>query len=152
MVKSKRLLPVKKVAQNNEKQAAIALGQAINDHQQQAEKLIQLEAYRTDYLQQMQKFTEQGITGYSLRRYQEFIRKLDLAIAQQKEMLQRCSDAISRRQGHWKHTHGRHRAISQVIDKRAIDERIIRDKKEDRQNDELATQNFLRDEAGLKNC
>jgi len=144
MVRSKRLKPIKDLAKNNEKVAAAELGQSLEKQRSENQKLEQLFAYRREYLHEMEVRVKQGMTGATLQRYHHFLAKLDLAIAQQQEALELTRKQLDASQDLWQEKRSRSKAISQVMDKMAVEEQREQDKKEARQIDEMSTQAFLR--------
>ena len=144
MVRSKRLSPIKALAQNGEKVAAQALGSSLQKQQLEEQKLQQLFQYREEYLQEMDTRVRAGISGATLQRYHHFLAKLDSAIKQQQETLNRTNKQLNVSQDHWQTQRSRTKAISQVMEKMAIKEQADEGKKEVKRADELSTQAFLR--------
>ena len=144
MVRSKRLKPIRKMAQDKEKAAAQALGQSLELQTTEQQKLTQLKQYRQEYLAEMMQKVATGINGASLQHYHHFLNKIDEAISQQDEVLCRCGEKLTASQGEWRDKRSHAKAITQVMDKMSSRERKALDKKEANQNDELSTQAFLR--------
>ena len=92
----------------------------------------------------MEVKVKQGVTGATLQRYHQFLAKLDLAIKQQKDALHLSSQQLDQSQVRWQDKRSRTKAISQVMDKMAVKEKVELDKKEAKQVDEMSTQAFLR--------
>ncbi|TQV86720.1 flagellar export protein FliJ [Aliikangiella coralliicola] len=144
MVRSKRLKPIKKLAQNNEKAAAKALGESLDNHKQELQKLNQLEQYRIEYLTEMEEKVKAGVSGAALQHYHQFLNKLNLAITQQKDVIQKSTEQVDINQDQWKSKHSRTKAISQVMTKIKDKEVKQKEKKESAQIDEMSTQAFIR--------
>lgn len=76
------------LAEHHNDTATRKLGQ-LNQQEQSAQlKLETLLEFRRDYQAQMQKSTEAGMSPTELRNFQQFIYKLDEAIAQQRRQLE----------------------------------------------------------------
>ena len=148
MARSKRLNPIKKLAQNKEKTAAQELGHALDVYKNEQNKLAQLNTYRTEYLEQMQVKVNQGVSGATLQQYHQFLNKLDLAISQQNNVTEQCESQLALTKEHWQSKRSKAKAITQVMDKMAVKEQQVKDKRESNQSDEMSTQAFLRRQNG----
>ncbi|WP_196137318.1 flagellar export protein FliJ [Aliikangiella sp. G2MR2-5] len=144
MVSSKRLDPIKKLANNQEQKAARSLGESLEIYKLEKDKLKQLDTYRVEYMTAMNEKVSSGISGASLQHYHQFLSKLDFAIKQQKEVLLVCEQRISAKQSHWQKEHGRNQAIGNAIDRLKAKEDVLRQKQETINTDEISTQAFIR--------
>lgn len=82
------LQPLLNLAQMNNESATRRLGQ-LNKQEHDAEMQLEtLQTYRKDYQTRMQAASQQGLDPAVLRNFQEFINKLDAAIAQQTRALE----------------------------------------------------------------
>ena len=144
MIRSKRLKPIKKLAQNKEKTAAQELGHALDVHKHELNKLQQLKQYRIEYLEQMQVKISQGVSGSTLQQYHQFLNKLDLAINQQNNVTEQCESQLALTKEQWQSKRSKAKAITQVMDKMTVNEQHAKDKRESNQSDEMSTQAFLR--------
>lgn len=149
MSTSKRLQPIKKLADNKEKVAAQALGESVEYQKLQINKLAQLTNYRTEYVNSMAVKTQQGMFGDQLQQYHLFLTKLDTAIEQQKQVVNQSEQSLSVSQDNWRTDSSRANAISSAIDKIKAKEHLKNDKQESAQIDELSTQAFLRQKRSL---
>ncbi len=75
------------LAQARTESAAQNLGQRFSRELAEEQKLQMLIDYRRDYQASFQKAMHDGVSPASLRNYQEFMNKLDLAVKQQMEMV-----------------------------------------------------------------
>jgi len=141
---SRRLKPIKKLADNKEKKAAQNLGKSIELRKQNLDKLGQLVNYRTEYVQSMAIKTQRGMTGDKLQQYHIFLTKLDTAIEQQQLVVQQSEEALSQRKVDWQSDNSRANAIDKAMKHLQHQESKAGDKKESKQVDELSTQAFLR--------
>ena len=141
---SRRLKPIKKLADNKEKKAAQNLGKSVELRKQNLDKLGQLVNYRAEYVHSMAVKTQQGMTGDKLQQYHLFLTKLDTAIKQQQLVVQQNEAALSKNKSDWKSDNSRASAIDKAMKHLQNKELKAIDKKELKQVDELSTQAFLR--------
>ena len=89
MTKPFSLTPLLNLAEHDNESAIRKLGQ-LNQLQQSAQqKLETLLDFRRDYQAQMQQGVQEGMSPVELRNFQQFIYKLDEAIAQQRKQLEK---------------------------------------------------------------
>lgn len=148
MTRSKRLTPIKKLAENKAKAAAQALAECIEIDKIESQKLQQLQQYRLEYLVSMEAKIQQGVQATTLVQYHQFLSKLDLAIEQQRNVLKQNNIQLENCQNQWRDKRGKAKAIDQVMEKMAVNEEKILLKKESAQSDEMSTQAFLRRQGG----
>ncbi|MET1255046.1 flagellar export protein FliJ [Aliikangiella maris] len=147
MVRSKRLKPIQEMAQNKEKAAAKEMGESLHNRQLQEQKLEQLKTYRQEYLFEMEQQTKIGVSGSRLQQYHQFLAKLDLAISQQKETIERCNQQLDASKGRWTNQRNKTKTITQVMQKLQHKEMQNQNKKEANRIDEMSTQAFIRQHA-----
>ena len=75
------------LAQAHTNTAARNLGLSFTREQAEEQKLQMLTNYRLDYLANIQKSLQKGVSPASWANYQEFMNKLDLAVKQQSEVV-----------------------------------------------------------------
>jgi len=144
MNSSKRLKPIKKLADNKQKAAAQTLGKSMEMRKFQIQKLNQLVSYRAEYVNSMALKTQQGMSGDQLQQYHQFLTKLDTAIDHQKVVVSESEQQMSQNQDQWRSKNSRANAIGKAIDQLKQKEVKASDKKEATQIDELSAQAFLR--------
>jgi flagellar FliJ protein len=141
---SKRLKPIKKLADNKEKVAAQTLGNSVEQRKLQLDKMNQLINYRVEYIESMTNKGQQGISGDQLHQYYAFLTKLDTAIAHQKQVVEQSEITVSRNQSTWKSDNSRANVLSKVIKTMKGKEEKEINNKENSHLDEMSTQAFLR--------
>ena len=141
---SKRLKPIKQLAENKEKAAAKSLGKSVEYRKLQLSKLAQLRNYRTEYIHSMSEKTQQGMFGDQLQQYHLFLTKLDTAIKHQEQVVVESEQSLVESQDNWRADNSRANAISNAIDKIKSKEDQQQEKRESAQIDELSTQAFIR--------
>ncbi len=144
MNSSRKLKPIKKLADNKEKVAAQNLGKSVEQRQLQKNRLEQLINYRSEYVDSMTLKTQQGVSGDKLHQYHQFLNKLDSAIDQQHVELEHSNVKLSQCQTKWQSDNSRASAIDKVMKNLSNKEKKASDKKETAQVDEMSTQAFLR--------
>jgi flagellar FliJ protein len=144
MTASKRLQPIKSMADKTEKNAASDLSDSIKYKQDQISKLSQLIGYRDEYLAKIKEKSQIGVSGAKLRQYHLFLNKLNLAINQQKTSVEISEDTVGQKQGAWQNKSSRAQAIGKVMSNLQSKEQLKSERKEANQLDELTTQAFVR--------
>jgi flagellar FliJ protein len=101
-------------------------------------RLGDLEQYRREYVLGFGQRVAVGMTGPALRDYHAFVNRLDGAIAQQHQVIQRCEAERERDQQRWREIAVQLKAVSAVIDRWRVEERVVEDRIEQRDIDERA--------------
>jgi flagellar FliJ protein len=134
--KSQRLRPVVRVAENNEQQAVRALGESQTALQEAQQKLAELEQYRRDYLENFQQSGQRGMSAARMEDYRRFLQKLDLAIAEQQQVLQQLGYQVEQRRQSWMATRNKVRSLDNAVSRYQAEEQRQAHKKEQGENDE----------------
>lgn len=138
MTRSKRLRPVKQVAQNREQTAVRRMGESQQLLAQQEARLAELCAYRDQYTR---TFTEQGGNGIDAARLQDyrvFLARLSEAIGQQQALIEQCRSQHRQTREQWLQMRSRHQAIDKLIERFRREERRREERREQQENDEHA--------------
>lgn len=138
MKKSDRLTPVQRLSESREQTAAKALGKSNQAVQAQEQRLSELEQYRSEYYQYVQERGAAGVTAGKLQDLQRFLNNLNLAIEQQKQVVEMARREQEQMKVHWQQAHGKHQALSNVVDRYREDERLEDGKREQKEIDEHA--------------
>ena len=118
MKDSQRLKPVARVAQQRERDAARQLGNSLRHAEQQQKQLDSLIAYRDQYVADFKAAGKQGLSAVQLRDYQVFLRRLDNAITQQRQVLANSRQHCAQSQAEWQHQQGHSKMIDKVVERR----------------------------------
>lgn len=113
--KSARLKPVEQLAEKKAKSASEEMLSARNSHQSHEQKLIELESYRSEYIEQFQTRAKNGMQSTQLQQYQQFISQLDSAIKHQILIVAQAGEILAQRQNHWRDKDSHKRAINKVV-------------------------------------
>lgn len=136
MTSSRRFQPVKRVTEQRERKAATQLADCLKARQEAEHKLKELEDYYQDYLERFNQASRNGIGAARVREYQLFLDKLEEAIKEQRQAVQRAQQDCDSAQGNWRQKHTRSRVMDSVMDRLKEDERKAENKKEQAQLDE----------------
>jgi len=94
MTKSFTLQPLLDLAHQKNDTATKKLGQ-LNQQQQSAQgKLEALQQYRREYQMKFQEAAQQGMEPADLRNFQDFINRLDQAIRQQQQVIEKAKTNV----------------------------------------------------------
>jgi flagellar FliJ protein len=130
--------PVKRLSDDRAEAAAKLYAEAQQKLGQQQGRLQQLRSFREEYQQQRLSSAGTGMDGFRLRDYNAFIARIDVAVRHQQEALAQAEAEVARARNQWLEMLGRARAIEKVVENYQSDERRADERKDQRQNDELA--------------
>lgn len=131
------LQPLLDLAHDHTDAAARNLGQLKARWNEAEEKFNQLLAYREDYRQRLLQSTKLGIQANSLKDYQLFLAKLDLAIRQQSDEVQRCKQRWELGCQEWQNQQRKLKAFDTLSQRHRHSEKRREAKQEQREQDEL---------------
>jgi len=117
MVKSKRFKPIVNLAHDSEREAAKALGGALQRLDEQTQRMSQLTAYQSDYNQRLSSNGSVGMKGQELNEYLGFLAKISTAIEQQKLAIKQAQQELEEKKRFWFARRGRSKALDAVLDK-----------------------------------
>lgn len=138
MKRSQKLLPVVKVAEQREHNAAREFGDSLRQLEQQQKQLDNLVAYRANYAEHYLSATKTGLSAVQMRDYQVFLGRLDEAIKQQQQIVLGGVQDRDISQSNWQGAAGHSKMINNVVEKRQQSEKQQLDRKEQRELDESA--------------
>lgn len=133
-----------KIQQEREEKLQAHFVKAQQFYQQAEQKYQGLADYRTDYIQQSQ---QQGAAGLQSRQYTQFISfigKLDQAIQQQGRALQQAKAAAEQRKQSWLAMQKKRKAMELLVQRGEQAELLKQLKQEQKNADEYASQQFMR--------
>lgn len=136
------LQPLLDIMQNRADEATRKLGQLIAAEQSQRGRLTMLENYRDEYAQRLRDTIAQGITPMALRNYQDFLARIDEAIAQQRIAVENSSRSTQAGQAHWKDQNRQLKAIDTLSNRHDARERQRENKNEQKIQDEYTTRKY----------
>ncbi len=136
MVPSKRLEPVRRVAQSREDSAARDLGASQRRMQEQETKLAELRKYHHEYLDRFSETAKNGISASQLQEYRAFMSKLERAIEAQEKVVQESHVECTSRKGVWQQKRVRTQALGKVVERLHNTEKKADDSREQKEADE----------------
>lgn len=141
------LQPLLDLAQNHTEAAARDLHTLKVRWQEADEKLRQLTAYREDYRAKLLQTTRLGMQVNSLRDFQLFLGKLEVAIRQQAEEVGLCKKRWEDGRHEWQAKQRKLKAFDTLSQRHLSSERKREDKLEQREQDELSGNKFKNEES-----
>lgn len=124
------------LAQTRTDDTAKRLGMLCTQGVQVEAKLQLLLQYRDDYYARFQMSMRQGLTASDWRNYQEFIDKLDAAIAQQREALASAQQRVAAGKIAWQSAKRTFNSFDTLVQRQARAELLRTTKREQRETDE----------------
>ena len=145
MKKSKRFQPLARIAANKELASAKELGMANNNLIQQKNKLTNLIHYREEYIKSFKQQGQKGMDGSQLHTYQNFLENIDNALVQQRGLITAAEKVCEQQKSAWRTQHTKTKIMSNVINNYKNDEQHLKDKDEQKDNDERNSRSHQRD-------
>lgn len=136
------LQPLLDLMQTRTDEATRTLGKLIAAEQSQRSRLQMLEQYREEYAQRLRDTIAQGVTRLVMLNYQDFLARIDEAIAQQKLAVQNSELSTKAGQEHWKAQNKQLKAIDTLSQRHDARERHRENKLEQKIQDEYTTRKF----------
>lgn len=136
------LQPLLDLAQTHTDTAARDLHMLKVKWQEAEEKFRQLTVYREDYREKLLQTTKLGMQVSSLRDFQLFLGKIEVAIRQQAEEVARCKKRWEDGLHEWQAKQRKLKAFDTLSQRHLSSERKREDKLEQREQDELSGNKF----------
>jgi len=136
------LQPLLEIMQTRADEATRKLGQLIANERSAKSRLQLIEQYREEYDKRFREAAEQGLLPQALRNYQDFLARIDEAIAQQRLVVIDSEHGTAAGQTRWQEQNKRLKAIDTLADRHDARERYRENKLEQKQHDEFTTRKF----------
>ncbi len=143
MQRSKRLMPLIRVAELKSQQGLQAIAYMQKRLSEEQDKLVQLRACKDDY-DSGGSSDAQTINAGFLKSFREFSQSLELALLQQSQQVDTVAAQLQEVQGMWRKLDGRCRTLQKTQDKFASEERLLESKREQKILDEFVSQSAAR--------
>ncbi|MFK5913923.1 MAG: flagellar export protein FliJ [Woeseiaceae bacterium] len=140
--RSDRFKPIHNLAEKNEMAAAQTLGKIQRELTVHHEKLNELMKYYQDYTERFKDEASKGMSIIQVQSYQKFISQLDQAIKQQKEQIQRVTEACNSSKAEWNVERQKTQVLEKVITRYQRQEQKVFNRQEQRLSDEHVTNQF----------
>ena len=141
MTRSKRMEPVKHLADEREREAGSEVALARRTLEDAERQLKQLREYRAEYLSRMNNGASDGVR---LQNYHAFLGRLAGAIEQQEQQVAVLLGKLERATDAWRERRIEAASIGRAVDKIAVGERRAADQRAQREADERAMQRASR--------
>lgn len=142
MTQAFSLQPLLDLMQTRTDEATRDLGRLISAEQSQRSRLQMLEQYREEYAQRMREATAEGITRLILHNYQDFLNRIDDAIAQQRIAVGNSELSTKAGQDKWQAQNKQLKAIDTLSQRHDAKERYRENKQEQKLQDEFSTRKY----------
>ncbi len=136
MKKSKRFIPLAKIAASKELETAKQLGEVNNNLSVQKNKLRSLIQYREEYVLSFKQHGQKGMDGSQIHTYQKFLENIDNALNNQRSIIAAAEAACEKQKQCWRTQHTKTKIMDNVIEKYQKDESYADSKQEQKDNDE----------------
>ena len=130
------LQPLLNLAQTRNEEATRRLGQLNKQQHDTQAQLELLQQYRRDYQTRMQSASQEGMDPVALRNFQEFIFKLDAAIAQQIKVVEQSKFSTQMGRGEFTSTQRKLKSFDTLQQRHLQTEQKIEAKQDQRTTDE----------------
>ena len=130
------LQPLVHLAQQKNDAATRKLGQLNRNHQSAQSKLEMLQQYRRDYQEKLQHAEKNGMELLDLRNFQDFIYRLDDAIAQQRAVVAQAQISLQNGRSELSETQRRMKSFDTLAHRHTEAEKKLEAKNEQRIQDE----------------
>ncbi|OOZ36998.1 flagellar export protein FliJ [Solemya velesiana gill symbiont] len=141
MTASKRLLPVKRIAESRERKAAKRFGDSKRHVHEQEAKLEELKRYHQEYLERFQETSRNGISTAQLIEYRAFLEKLELAIREQTRIVELSQNECTSRKQEWQKKHVRTQVLGKAVDRMRSAEQKVEEGREQKELDDRNQRN-----------
>lgn len=145
MKRSKRMTPVRKLKQQEERTAAKKFAGAQQEAQRELQQLQMLEKYQQDYFSSLHdnqgRAAGHSLSAQQLDKYQMFLARLHKAIENQRQVLVIKEKGVEAARKEWAEANARLKALDSLIEKMVIEEEQMKDKQEQRLIDDLPLRN-----------
>lgn len=117
MYTSKRLIPIKKLAEFHQQRAAHWLAQSQHQLLGYQQRLTELQHYREEYFVRFREATRSGLGGSRLLEYQQFLSQLNGAIEQLEAAIVNCQRQVEACRRQWRHRYTRIQSLDKAIER-----------------------------------
>lgn len=132
-----------KLAQDGSDAAAMQLG-VVNGHDRDMQARLQLLLdYRGEYTARLTRVAQTGMHSAGLRNFREFMDKIDVAIAQQRELVAASGREVETGQHHWRAQQRKLKSFDTLSQRHHSAERKCEARQEQKDQDDFALRNFF---------
>ena len=135
MKASTKLEPIANIRKQQEQNAGRSHGEALRHAELQQKQLNELVNYRNEYIKGFQETGKSGMSAIKIQEYHLFIKRLDDAIAQQKQQVANGQLTCESSQQEWMDKRTKSKIIDKVVENRQDAENLKRQQNEQREID-----------------
>ena len=136
MNRSQRLDPVRKLAENKERDAARHMGECLRELEEHKKRLDELSHYRDEYSRRVTESGKSGIGIAQLNDYRRFLSQLNTAIVHQRKKITEVEREYLQRKSKWTGCHSRTQVLDKVASRYRAEEHKLAERVEQKVNDE----------------
>lgn len=133
------------LAQKASDERARQLGSALSRESDNAKRLAMLDDYRRDYLASFERAGKAGLSPAGLMNFHQFLRKLDVAIAQQRQAADHAAHQASSARAALGEAERKRQSLVTLRERRLATGRALEARREQKSHDEIAMQIAVRD-------
>jgi flagellar protein FliJ len=141
---------LKRIEVSKEQEAALALQSANSFLMGNQSKLKDVERYKIEYLKKLQEKGMNGVTGDSYAHYQRFIVQLEQGIEAQSRVVDTAKQVVEQRKNDWLAQKNKVTAVQTLLTKKQSERQARLEKQEQNQQDEFASQLYIRNQLRQK--
>lgn len=142
MAQTFTLQPLLDVMQTRTDEATRRLGKLIAAEQSQRSRLEMLEQYRSEYAQRLREATKQGVTRLVLLNFQDFLARIDEAIAQQRIAVENSEQSTKAGKDHWQEQNKKLKAIDTLSVRNDARLRYQENRQDQKLQDEFSSRKY----------
>lgn len=142
--RSQRLQIVLQLAQQKEEAAQQELLQAHTRLQREQDKLVQLQQYQAEYVDNLKAQTGRQMSALQYQTMTQFISRLSVAISEQRRQIQMVGMAVERVEAKWRELYQKRQKIGELIERYKMEEAREQDLREQKLLDEASLQIAMR--------
>lgn len=118
--------------------AAVQLGHAVRAHEESREKSDLLVSYRQEYIEKLNATMAAGLNIQQHKNYQDFIKGLDRAIAQQNQTCVVTHEKVLTQRSMWQQSERKHLSYTTLSQRATALAQKIENKRDQKNTDEFA--------------
>lgn len=142
--RSQRLQIVLQLAQQKEEAAQQELLQAHTRLQREQDKLVQLQQYQAEYVDNLKAQTGRQMSALQYQTMTQFISRLSVAISEQRRQIQMVGMAMERVEAKWRELYQKRQKMGELIERYKMEEAREQDLREQKLLDEASLQIAMR--------
>jgi|SRR5690554_1786926 len=142
--RSQRLQIVLQLAQQKEEAAQQELLQAHTRLQREQDKLVQLQQYQAEYVDNLKAQTGRQMSALQYQTMTQFISRLSVAISEQRRQIQMVGMAVERVEAKWRELYQKRQKMGELIERYKMEEAREQDLREQKLLDEASLQIAMR--------